>query len=301
MQRRVVEGLEDRQVHVFVVVDIAVSAGADAAGAEAQDRGPAAEPADVAVAVAGHGDGTDMSAASGSAYAYSCFCAVCEQVVRDQDVACGVPAVLGAGLYAAVAVFDGVADEIDILGAVRVDGKAGVVQTMAVGDRVSEDKSAARIIDTGRSISVITREADGDIAGIVEAVAHDIDVTDIGGDGDGFRPAGLAVLDVVAEQQDIGNRAASPAHEKNGIAAVILAPGAGCRDIVDIKVTDYDVMGSGLKKDCAGIAPVSVFDLKSGELYIGTAVEPEHGRTALVLIMTVEKTTSSPGAAAIVM
>ena len=36
MQRRVVEGLEDRQVHVFVVVDIAVSAGADGGDAAAK-------------------------------------------------------------------------------------------------------------------------------------------------------------------------------------------------------------------------------------------------------------------------
>lgn len=42
VQRRVVEGLEDREVHVLVVVDIAVTAGADPAGAEAQDRGAAA-------------------------------------------------------------------------------------------------------------------------------------------------------------------------------------------------------------------------------------------------------------------
>ena len=94
---------------------------------------------------------------------------------------------------------------------------------MAVCDGIAEDKAVSGIVDTGRGVSVISRKADGDVSRVIESVAHDIDIADIGRDRDGFRPAGLAVFDIVAEEKDIGDGVAASPHEKDGIGAVILA------------------------------------------------------------------------------
>ena len=227
VQRWIVEGLEDRKVYICIILDIVVSVCADVAGAETQDGGTAAEPADMTVAVSGHSDRTDMASASRCAHADGGFRAVGEQVVRDQNIAGGMPAVLSARLNAAVAVFDGVADKIDILCAVGINSKTGVVHAMAVCDGIAEDKAVSGIVDTGRGVSVISRKADGDVSRVIESVAHDIDIADIGCDRDGFRPAGLAVFDIVAEEKDIGDGVAASPHEKDGIGAVILAFGTG--------------------------------------------------------------------------
>ena len=283
-----VEGFEGRKVHLFVVFDIIVSVCADIAGAETQDGGTPAEPADMAVAVSGHSDGADMAPASRSAHADGSFRTVGEQIVRDQDIAGGMSALLRARFNTAVTVFDGVADKIDILRSVGINGKTGVIQAVAVGDSIAEYKTISGIVDTGGSVSVISRKADCYVACVVEAVAHDIHIADIGCDGDCFRPSGLAVFNIVAEQKDIGDCTAASSHEKDGVGTMVFTFRAWGRDVVDIEVTDYDMMGSGFEQDGAGIASVRIFDFKSRELYIGTAIQPEHGGTVLILIMSVE-------------
>ena len=229
-----------------------------------------------------------MASAAGCADADGGLCTVGEEVVHDQDVAGAVPAVLTAGLDAAVAVLDGVADEVDVLGTVRVDGKAGVIEAVAVGDGIAVDQRSAGVVDAGGGIAVVAGQADGDVAGVVEAVADDVDVGDVGGDGDGLGPAGLAVLDGIAEEEHVGNGAAAAAHQEDGVGAVILALGAGRRDVVDIEVTHDDMVGAGLQQDGAGITAVGVPDGEAGQLDIAAAVEPEHGGAALVLVVAVE-------------
>ena len=165
----------------------------------------------MAVAVPGYGDGVDVAAASGRAYTDGSFGAVGQKIIRDQYIAGGMAAVLRACFDAAITVFDGVSDEIDILCAVRIDSKTGIIDAVAVGNGISVDQPSPGIIDTGGGISVVSGEADGNVPGIIEIVSHDIDVFHIGTDSDGLRPPRFTVFNRVAEEKDIGNGAAAAA------------------------------------------------------------------------------------------
>ena len=168
-----------------------------------------------------------MSAASRGSDPDGSFRAVSEQIVSDQDIFGGVSAMLCAGLDTAVAVFYCVIDEINVLCPVRVNSEAGIVHTVAVGDRVAEDQPASGVVDTRRRVSIVAGKADGDVAGVVESVSDDIDICHIGRDGNRFRPPCLTVFNGVAEEKNIGNGVSAPSHHQYGIGAMIFAFGAG--------------------------------------------------------------------------
>ena len=239
----------------------------------------------MAVTVSVNGHVAHMSAASRCAQTDRCFRAPCEQVIGDQDIAGIVPAFFRAGLYPSVAVSHSIADKIYVLGAVRINGEAGIIYTVAVGDDVPENEPAPGIVDRGRRISIVAGKTDGNVACVIKDIADNIDLRGVGRNRDRLGPAGFAVPDRIAEQQDIGNSVPASSHDKYGICAVVFAAGTGCGDIMDVQVADDNMMGAWLKKNGAGIPAMRVADFKSGQLYIAAAIQPEHRRTVLVLIM----------------